>query len=231
MVAVPEVTDDPTTFLKAISDAGYFESTTLTEEDRIRSAQYQGNRVREALKASATDMPSYLRGLQMEMTWRPFDKISLQRTVQLINKTNQFNLTTRRYTEEDVIGVMQSNKAFGLQLRLIDRFGDNGIIGICIGEMQDQDDLRIDTWLMSCRVLGRQVEPSTLNLIAEQAKKFGAKRLLGDYIPTKKNGMVRDHYIRLGFSLLETNTNGSTRATLDLTRFIPAETFITVKEG
>src|SRR6202035_4416394 len=111
----------------------------------------------------------YLRSLEMSLTWRRFDQIGLQRTVQLINKTNQFNLTTRRYTEDDVLGIMRDNRAFGLQLRLLDRFGDNGIISIVIGKMQDDDELLIDTWLMSCRVLGRQVEPTTLNLVAEQA--------------------------------------------------------------
>jgi FkbH-like protein len=231
MVQVPEVTDDPITFLRAVSDAGYFESVAITDEDRVRSAQYQGNRAREALKASTTDMGAYLRGLEMEMIWRRFDRIGLQRTVQLINKTNQFNLTTRRYTEEDVVDVMQSNKAFGLQLRLTDRFGDNGIIAICIGKLQEDDDLLIDTWLMSCRVLGRQVEPTTLNLIAAQAQKLGAKRLLGDYIPTKKNGMVRDHYVKLGFEMAEIRDDGSSRAVLDLAHFVPAETFITVTEG
>ncbi len=231
MVQVPEVTDDPITFLRAVSDAGYFESVAITDEDRVRSAQYQGNRAREALKASTTDMGAYLRGLEMEMIWRRFDRIGLQRTVQLINKTNQFNLTTRRYTEEDVVEVMQSNKAFGLQLRLTDRFGDNGIIAVCIGKLQEDDDLLIDTWLMSCRVLGRQVEPTTLNLIAAQAQKLGAKRLLGDYIPTKKNGMVRDHYVKLGFEMAEMREDGSSRAVLDLASFVPAETFITVTEG
>ena len=231
MVAVPDVTDDPISFLRAVSDAGYFESVAITDEDRVRSAQYQGNRAREALKASTTDMGAYLRGLEMEMIWRRFDRIGLQRTVQLINKTNQFNLTTRRYTEEDVVEVMQSNKAFGLQLRLTDRFGDNGIIAICIGKLQDDDDLLIDTWLMSCRVLGRQVEPTTLNLIAAQAQKLGAKRLLGDYIPTKKNGMVRDHYVKLGFEMAEQREDGSSRAVLDLASYVPAETFIKVTEG
>jgi FkbH-like protein len=231
MVAVPEVTDDPITFLQAVSDAGYFESAAITDEDRVRSAQYQGNRARAALKDSTTDMGAYLRGLEMEMKWRRFDRIGLQRTVQLINKTNQFNLTTRRYTDEDVMAITQSSKAFGLQLRLTDRFGDNGIIAICIGKMQDDNDLLIDTWLMSCRVLGRQVEPTTLNLIADQAKRLGAKRLLGDYIPTKKNSMVKTHYEKLGFILTETDGDGSTRATLDLNGFVPAETFIAVTEG
>ena len=236
MVAVPEVTDDPITYLRAVSDAGYFESLAITDEDRARTAQYQGRRAAEALRASSTDMDAYLRGLEMVMVTRRFDTVGLQRTVQLINKTNQFNLTTRRYTEEDVVGVMQSNRAFGLQLRLIDRFVDNGIIAICIGKMVDDgenagEDLLIDTWLMSCRVLGRQVEPTTLNLIAAQAQKLGAKRLIGEYLPTKKNGMVKDHYARLGFEVVEKREDGSSRAVLDLTSFTPAPTFIQIQEG
>jgi FkbH-like protein len=231
MVAVPEVSDDPVGFVAALADAGYFESAVLTEDDRVRSAQYQGNRAREALKVSTTDMPSYLRGLQMTLTWRPFDRIGLQRIVQLINKTNQFNLTTRRYGEADVLAIMASDTAFGLQLRLTDRFGDNGIIAVCIGRMQGDGDCLIDTWLMSCRVLGRQVEPTTLNLIAERAKALGARRLLGDYSPTGKNAMVRDHYAKLGFEVLETRADGGSRAALDLTGFTPAATFITVAEG
>ena len=176
-------------------------------------------------------MPSYLLGLRMALTWRPFDRIGLQRTLQLINKTNQFNLTTRRHGEAYILAIMASDTAFGLQLRLTDRFGDNGVIAVCIGRMQGDGDCLIDTWLMSCRVLGRQVEPTTLNLIADQAKALGAKRLLGDYIPTGKNAMVRDHYAKLGFEVLETREDGGSRAALDLSRFTPAATFITVAEG
>jgi FkbH-like protein len=231
MVAVPEVSDDPTGYPVALSDAGYFEGLSVTDEDRERTSQYQGNKAREALKAAVTDLPSYLRGLEMELIWRRFDKIGLQRIVQLINKSNQFNLTTRRYTEEDVIAVMADPDAFGLQLRLTDRFGDNGIIAIIIGRLQADKDLYIDTWLMSCRVLGRQVEPTTLNLIAQEAAKLGAKRLIGEYIPTKKNAMVKDHYAKLGFTVMETDPSGGNRNILDLARFTPAETFIHVIEG
>src|SRR5437763_1187651 len=230
MVAVPEVGDDPAIFAQTLADAGYFEALAITEEDRARADQYQGNRQRERLKASTTDLDSYLRSLEMELIWRRFDKVGLQRTVQLINKTNQFNLTTRRYTEEDVLAVMEDNRAFGLQLRLLDRFGDNGIIAIVIGKMNGTEDLAIDTWLMSCRVLGRQVEPTTLNLIAETAKRLGARRLIGEYLPTKKNGMVKDHYAKLGFTVAETGEDGSSRAVLDLPTFAPASTFITVTE-
>jgi FkbH-like protein len=232
MVAVPEVGDDPTTFCQTIARAGYFEALTVTQEDRERSGQYQGNRLRDALKASATDLPSYLRSLDMTLSWRKFDAIGLSRTVQLINKTNQFNLTTRRYTEEDVLAVMHDPRAFGLQLRLIDRFGDNGIISIIIGKLEgDSTDLLIDTWLMSCRVLGRQVEPTTLNLVADQAKRLGALRLIGEYVPTKKNGMVREHYSKLGFTVTHEGPSGESRAVLDLREFRPADTFINVREG
>ena len=231
MVAVPEVSDDPVGYPIALSDAGYFEGLSVTDEDRERTGQYQGNKARDALKASATDLPAYLRGLEMNLTVRPFDRIGLQRIVQLINKSNQFNLTTRRYTDEDVLAVMADPNAFGLQLRLLDRFGDNGVIAIVIGRLQETKDLTIDTWLMSCRVLGRQVEPTTLNLIAEQAKRLGAKRLVGEYIPTKKNGMVKDHYARLGFTVAATNESGGSRNLLDLSTFEPADTFIHVTEG
>jgi FkbH-like protein len=230
-VAVPEVSDDPTYYAQAIADAGYFEALGVTDEDRERTGQYQGNKARDALKASVTDMNAYLRGLEMRLVWRRFDKVGLQRIVQLINKSNQFNLTTRRYTEADVLAVMDAPDAFGLQLRLLDRFGDNGVIAIVIGRVQDDRDLLIDTWLMSCRVLGRQVEPTTLNLIAQEAMKLGARRLIGAYIPTKKNAMVKDHYARLGFTVIETDAGGGSRAVLDLGSFTPAETFIHVTEG
>ncbi|HJS86487.1 MAG TPA: HAD-IIIC family phosphatase [Acetobacteraceae bacterium] len=230
MVAVPEVGDDPTSYAQAIADAGYFEGLSVTEEDRERTVQYHGNRARETLKGTATDLDSYLRGLEMQLHWRRFDRVGLQRIVQLINKSNQFNLTTRRYTEADVLAVMDDPRAFGLQLRLIDRFGDNGVIAIVIGRRHG-DDVRIDTWLMSCRVLGRQVEAATLNLIAAEARRLGACRLIGEYIPTPKNAMVRDHYEKLGFSVVATDAQGGSQAILDLAGFSPAPTFIHVTEA
>ncbi len=231
MVAVPEVSDDPTDFPVALADGGYFEGLAVTEEDRERTSQYQGNKARDALKAAVTDLPSYLRGLEMQLVWKRFDKIGLQRIVQLINKSNQFNLTTRRYTDEDIIAVMADPAAFGLQLRLLDRFGDNGIIAIIIGRLQPDKDLYVDTWLMSCRVLGRQVEPTTLNLICQEAATLGARRVVGEYIPTKKNAMVKEHYARLGFTVMESDAAGGNRNILDLAGFTPAETFIHVVEG
>ncbi len=231
MVAVPEVADDPTYYPRALADAGYFEGLSVTDEDRERTAQYQGNKARDALKASATDLPGYLRGLEMQLVWKRFDRVGLQRIVQLINKSNQFNLTTQRYTDEDVLAVMADPTAFGLQLRLLDRFGDNGVIAIIVGRLRENQDLYIDTWLMSCRVLGRQVEPTTLNLIAQEALKLGARRLVGEYIPSKKNGMVKDHYAKLGFTVMDRDEAGGHRDMIDLASFRPAETFIHVTEG
>jgi FkbH-like protein len=230
MVAVPEISDDPTSYAQTLADAGYFEAVAVTDEDRHRSGQYQSNRQREKMKASATDLDSYLRGLEMRLLWRRFDRVGLNRTVQLINKTNQFNLTTRRYSEADVLGVMQDNSAFGAQLRLVDRFGDNGIIAIVIGRMLDGEDALIDIWLMSCRVLGRQVESTTLNLAASLARELGARRLIGEYVPTPKNGMVRDHYAKLGFSAVDGGSGSTARYALDLKDFVPRDTFIEVRE-
>jgi FkbH-like protein len=230
MVAVPELPDDPAFFARTIAAAGYFEGIRVTGEDRARSRQYQANAERSVLQAQSADLPSYLRSLGMELVWKEFDKVGLQRIVQLINKTNQFNLTTPRYTENDILGIMANPAAFGLQLRLIDRYGDNGIIGIVIGKRQG-DEVAIDTWLMSCRVLGRQVEEATLGLVVEAAIKLGAKRIIGEYIPTAKNGMVQEHYSKLGFTLVERLENGATRWTLECKSFRQPELYMKLKQG
>ncbi|MBV9783883.1 MAG: HAD family hydrolase [Acidisphaera sp.] len=226
MVLVPEVPADPALVPQALADAGYFEAVAITEDDRRRSQQYQGNRARAALAASATDMQGYLRSLEMQLLWRRFDRVGLPRIVQLINKTNQFNLTTRRYTAEEALAVIGDARALGLQLRLLDRFGDNGVIAVVIGRLDDDGDLQIDTWLMSCRVLGREVEAATLNLLAAQACALGARRLVGEYRQTPKNGMVRDHYARLGFVALTETTS-----VLELERFAPLANCIETREG
>jgi FkbH-like protein len=232
MVQVPEWADaDPAVVPALLADAGYFESLAMTAEDLERSAQYQENRAREELRASVTDMDSYLRALDMRMVWTRFDSVGQSRVVQLINKTNQFNLTTRRHTDADVAAIMADPASFGLQIRLLDRFGDNGIIAIVIGRTTAPEEVTIDTWLMSCRVLGRGVERTTLNLVAAQAAALGAKRLIGEYIPTKKNGMVRDHYTRLGFTQASMAEDGRSTAVLDLSGFVPEPTFINVTEG
>ena len=230
MVAVPEVPEDPALIPQLIAEAGYFESLGITAEDRVRNLQYRENAERAALQATATDLPSYLRSLEMKLHWRRFDRVGLQRTVQLINKTNQFNLMTRRYTEEEVLALMADNAAFGLQMRLLDRFGDNGIICIAIGRLQDSADVVIDTWLMSCRVLGRQVEEATLNLVAAEARRLGATRLIGEYRPTAKNGMVAAHYEKLGFAALPAQGDVA-RWAMDIAAWSPREVIMEIHEA
>lgn len=231
MVSVPELPEDPALVPRRLADAGYFEAVAITEEDRLRTQQYQQNRAHRELKASMTDLTSYLKGLDMKLFWRALDLSGLPRTVQLINKTNQFNLTTRRYGEHDIRSFIDDPSCLRLQLRLTDRFGDNGVIAIVIGKMQGDGDVLIDTWLMSCRVLGRQVEEATLNLIVSEARRLGAKRLIGEYRPTQKNAMVKDHYQKLGFSFLAENTDGVTIHILDLVTFSSLPTHIETKEG
>ncbi|MFT4113452.1 HAD-IIIC family phosphatase [Silvibacterium sp.] len=231
MVAVPELSEDPAYYIDAIASAGYFEGLTLTSEDRERTQQYQANSERERLKESVTDMDSYLRSLQMQMVWLPFEPIGQSRVAQLINKSNQFNLTTRRYTEEDVAALMGRPDHLTLQLRLLDKFGDNGMIAVIVGKPAEDEAIEIDTWLMSCRVLGRQVEEATLNLIVEQARSLGAKQLIGRYLPSAKNGMVKEHYAKLGFTNVSQNEDGSSEWVLDLNSYGAKPTHIQTVEG
>ncbi len=225
MVEVPELPDDPTHYGACIAAAGYFEGLRVTAEDLQRSGLYQRNLARESLMTSSTDMAGYLRSLQMEAVWDRFDRVALARIVQLINKTNQFNLTTRRVNEEQVLAMIADPAALTLQIRLLDQFGDNGIVAIVAGR-READAVRLDTWLMSCRVLGRGVEEETLNLVAAEARRLGASRLIGEYRPTAKNAMVREHYHKLGFQLVGEAEDGATVWQLDLARCEARPTFI-----
>ena len=228
-VAVPEVPEEPALVARCLADAGYFESLGLTVDDRKRAAQYQTNVARAAFAAETSDLEGYLRGLDMRLAWRRFDADGLARIVQLINKTNQFNLTTRRYTEQEVKAVMEAEDAFGLQFRLVDRFGDNGMIAVVIGR-RDGETFDLDTWLMSCRVLGRQVEAATLAVVAQEARALGARSLVGRYRPTAKNAMVRGHYAALGFAPRSDGEQESSWS-LDLGGFEPKPVAMTVVAG
>ena len=227
MVAVPEIPEDPALVVPSLADAGYFEGLVVTPDDRKRASQYQTNIQREVLRAASGGVESYLQNLNMELHWSRFDRVGLQRIVQLINKTNQFNLTTRRYTEPEVTALIDDPSTFGLQFRLLDRFGDNGIIAIVIGRMPPQSsDATIDTWLMSCRVLGRQVEAATMAVVAQAARTVGATRIIGEYRPTAKNRMVQDHYPKLGFAPIDTIPG---HYVLDLATYTPLKTSITLE--
>ena len=230
VVAVPELPEDPAEYARTVSDAGYFEAVDLTAEDRERTELYRANAAREAARSSATDIGAFLDGLSMELHANSFDMPGLKRIAQLMNKTNQFNLTTRRYTEADVLGMIADPDAATLQLRLTDIHGDNGVIGLTLGYKRG-NTLSIDTWLMSCRVLGRGVENATLNLLVEQALELGCDILRGEYRPTAKNGMVRDHYRQLGFTLTEEAADGITHWELPLTGYTPRPTHMKILKG
>ncbi|MGF6569622.1 FkbH-like protein [Paraburkholderia sp. GAS333] len=230
MVRVPEMPEDPAFYAVTLAQSGWFESVALTGEDRERAAQYQANQQREAQREtereSGGDLASYLAGLGMVLEWNTFNSTDLPRIVQLIGKTNQFNLTTRRHGEAEVQAMMRDPRAVTLHFRLKDRFGDNGIIAIVAalpdtGGDANEGDWRIDTWLMSCRVLGREVERATLGVLADAARQAGARRLIGEYLPTPKNGMVQDHYSGLGFAPLASSPD-ATHWVLDLAGFTPS---------
>nr|WP_315190037.1 HAD-IIIC family phosphatase [uncultured Albidiferax sp.] len=208
-VAVPELPDNAALYARTLLAAGYFEAIAFSGEDRKRAEFYQDNARRVTLQKQAGDVDAYLVSLNMQMTLQPFDDTGRARIAQLINKSNQFNLTTRRYTEADVAAAQQDPDAFTLQVRLADAFGDNGMISVLICRRQ-QDDWDIDTWLMSCRVLGRKAETAVLQELITQARAQGIQRLIGRYLPTEKNKLVEDHYAKLGFTLIEKHADGST---------------------
>ena len=144
-------------------------------------------------------MDAYLESLGMEAIIREFRAVDVPRISQLINKSNQFNLTTRRRTEAQVQAVMEDPAYFGFTVRLADRFGDHGLISIVIGKVAGEE-AEVDTWLMSCRVLKRQVEEVVLNELVRLAIARNCSRIKGVYLPSAKNGMVRNHYQILGFT-------------------------------
>jgi len=164
----------------------------------------------------------------MTLLVAPFDTLGRARIAQLISKSNQFNLTTRRYSESEVAALEAAPDVDALQLRLEDVFGDNGMISVVISR-KHPDHWEIDTWIMSCRVLGRGVEQRVLGILAERALAEGARELRGVYIPSAKNGIVRDHYARLGFEQTGSSDGGTTTWSLQLNDFTPPSTFIDTK--
>ena len=156
-------------------------------------------------------MDAYLASLDMTITFQPFDATGRARIVQLINKSNQYNLTTRRYTDPEVAEAENDPEVFTLQVRLADIFGDNGMISVVICRPAEAGVWEIDTWLMSCRVLGRKVEHMVLREILEHARAAGIRKLIGYYRPTDRNKLVVDHYAKLGFTKVAEEDSGATR--------------------
>lgn len=228
-VRVPELPEDPSYYAEALAAAGYFEAVSLTSDDFSRVAQYQSNAEREKLKSATGNIDDYLASLDMELKWAADDLSNLERITQLVNKTNQFNLTTQRYDQARMQAMMADPDVIVLSFRLLDRLGDNGVICIVIAHRSNSEML-IDDWLMSCRVLGRGVEKATLGVLARQAGLLGATRLRGRYVPSPKNKMVADHYEKLGFSPAGEETGGVTGWALELGSYKMPDLFIKITE-
>jgi FkbH-like protein len=230
MIAVPELPEDAAQFVRCIADAGYFEAVAFTSEDRHRAGQYAANAEREVLLGSAQSMDEFLRGLKMSVAFGPFTVVDHARVVQLINKTNQFNTTTRRYTSEEITYFANLPNALTLQFRLSDRFGDNGLVSAMIlrSPPDHEDVLEIDSWVMSCRVFGRQLEFEAMNIAVEAARQRGARAFIADYIASSKNEVISALYPSLGFAAVNETapTNGTTRWFLNFADYVTRETHI-----
>jgi FkbH-like protein len=209
LVAVPELPEDPSEWISVFQAAGYFEQPGFSREDQLRAGFYKANARRAAQLERIGNHDDYLRSLDMTLSIAPFDAAGRKRIAQLIAKSNQFNVTTRRYSETEVAALQSSPDALTLQARLQDMFGDNGMISVVIC-LQRERRWEIDTWIMSCRVLGRRVEEAILQYLVQRASAAGITELIGRYIPTAKNGLVRDHFSKLGFVRIEAQPGGET---------------------
>jgi FkbH-like protein len=198
-IAVPELPDDPAQRVPMLLRTGLFDRRLVTNVSRDRNRMYAENARREEALREAGDYDQFLRGLRMVMEASPLDE-ARERVIELIHKTNQFNLTTRRYNWAELTAAIHNG--FGRFYRLTDKFGDNGIISV-VAVARDGDDARIDLWLMSCRVLGRKVEDAILADVAARARAFGSRRLIGEYSATAKNALVCELYPRLGFTEID----------------------------
>jgi FkbH-like protein len=229
-VAVPELPNDIARYVRCLADAGYFEAVAFTSEDRQRTEQYAANAERQSLFEMTGTLDDFLRNLQMSVFFGPFAAADLVRVTQLFNKTNQFNTTTRRYSAEEVAHFAAAEQMVTLQFRLLDKYGDNGLVSAMIlrPDPKQPEIFEIDNWVMSCRVFGRQLEFEAMNIAVEQASRRGGKAVRADYIPTPKNAVISELYSSLGFSTLNDRTpqGGGTCWFLDLTKYITRSTHI-----
>lgn len=230
MVAVPELPEDVAQYVRCIAEAGYFEAVAFTPEDRDRTRQYLENAEREALLGATQSMDEFLCGLNMSVVFGPFSAVDHNRIVQLINKTNQFNTTTRRYTSEEISDLTKLPGALTLRFRLLDRIGDNGLVSTMILRPTPECDdmLEIENWVMSCRVFGRQLEFEAMNIAVEAARQRGVRTLVADYIATPKNNVISTLFPSLGFTAVDrpAASNGTTRWSLDLADYVMHPTHI-----
>ncbi len=228
-VAVPQIGEEVSKFVEIIEAERYFEPVALGKEDLDRSRLYRDNSRRAAVENKFACYADYLDSLAMEAEIDSFNPVYIDRIAQLTNKTNQFNLTTRRYTLSEIAAVIDDAHHLGLYGRLLDRFGDNGLVSVVLGR-REGSQLHLDLWLMSCRVLKRDMEVAMLDVLVERARGIGVDRIFGYYRPTRKNGMVAAHYEGLGFvSVSRDHETGETVWALNLTDYLPKNIHIALK--
>lgn len=220
-ITVPDLPEDPAEYLSYLRSLNLFETASFTHEDEQRTRLYQQESGRVLLKKSFASEGDFLNELEMKSDAGPFSRYMAPRVAQLSQRSNQFNLRTVRYTEQDILGMIDSADYYTLSVTLEDKFGGHGLIAAVIMKRAGAGALFIDTWIMSCRVLKRSVESFTLNCLVDMARKHGFRKITGEYIPTRKNGLVKDHYEQLGFTPLP---GGGWE--LDLEGYIDRENFI-----
>ena len=207
-VTAPEI-GRPEDYIRVLDRGGYFELTALSEDDKKRNEMYKANLERAQQEASFADYSEYLRSLDMKGTIKPFESIYMARIAQLTNKSNQFNLTTRRFSQADIEQMAQDQQFITLYGKLEDKFGDNGVVSVVIGR-QEETTLHLELWLMSCRVLKRDMEFAMMDQLVESCQQRGIRKILGYYYPTAKNAMVREFYALQGFDRIAEDEAGNT---------------------
>ncbi len=200
-----DMPEDCSNYAQTLLDLDVFEALHITIEDKNRTQLYKAETERKQLKTQITDLSEYLNSLETKVEVFPVDSFSISRVSQLTQRTNQFNLTTRRYTEAEIKSFSEAENSRVYCIKSSDRFGDHGTAGACIVKVQKENTWELDVLLMSCRVLGRGIEEAFIHFICEEVKKEGAQILIGRYLPTKKNGMAKDFYKRLRFDQIESS--------------------------
>lgn len=205
VIALPS---EPASYVRALSDSLLFESAIVTADDLTRAEQYRARAAALTIERDAVSLEDFYSSLAMEALIAPFDEMNLTRIVQLVGKTNQFNLTTRRHGLADLRSFMGDDRYVTLYLRLRDRLGDHGLVAVMIAE-QREDAMEIDTWLMSCRVIGRTVEKAMFRRLCEIALARNCTTVRGTFIRSAKNEIVEDLFVRLGFDPVSEEANRS----------------------
>ena len=226
-VTVPELPEDPGEYLEFLYSQNLFETASYSSADKDRTKQYQVEAQRVSSAKKFTNEADFLKSLEMVSEVSGFTPFNTPRVAQLSQRSNQFNLRTIRYTEDQITAIEKDPKQKGFAFTLEDKFGDNGLIAVVILQEKDSETLFVDTWFMSCRVLKRGMENFTLNTIVEYAKSNGYKKIIGEYLPTAKNGMVAEHYTGLGFTKLEGEETAQWE--LDVDAYQNRECYINIK--